>query len=408
MGIPFECDLCHFRNCNYRDPDLESSKDRFTLLCIRRATLDACWSRESSTVSSNLNRLRLDYWDSVASISMRNPLPVLGRNDIGDKVGMKPAMMTLNASLREGRYTSNLQYDSMRRTQTWFGNAHEAGESAGTESIFASDMKKLHVTEVPTASRWFPRFMLGAKRRMGVIRRQNEALTVHQILAMLEITEQDWHRSACEKERKEIEEVACFAVIAFALSLRGEETPMVSIDGLVEYWEETKRYQPPFIMVALRGRFKGEQNLRWHLLPMADMGKSKIPTRRWVSRLLHRRVTIEGSKHGYLFARERGQKGSIGDYDPLFRAYIERTMKARPGLFPKGVDVEDFSLRRSPRRGSTTSATNNKVHPLAIELMNRWRMREKARGAEPGLSMRQVYTQVRDTIDAALEYSLSH
>ena len=83
-------------------------------------------------------------------------------------------------------------------------------------------------------------------------------------------------------------------------------------------------------------------------------------------------------------------------------------MSARPGLFPKGVDVHDFSLRRSPCRGSTTSATNNKVHPLALELMNRWRKRERARGAEPGLSMRQVYTQVRDTIDATLEYSLSH
>ena len=141
---------------------------------------------------------------------------------------------------------------------------------------------------------------------------------------------------------------------------------------------------------------------------MADAGKSKIPTRRWVSRLLHRRVSFEGTRHGYLFAREGGRKGSIGDYDPLFRAYIERTMSARPGLFPKGVDVHDFSLRRSPRRGSTTSATNNKVHPLAIELMNRWRTREKARGTEPGLSMRQVYTQVRNTINATLEYSLSH
>ena len=79
--------------------------------------------------------------------------------------------------------------------------------------------------------------------------------------------------------------------------------PMVSIDGLIEYWEETKRYQALFIMRALRGRFKGEQNLRW---PMADAGKSKIPSRKWVSHLLHRRMTLEGTMHGYLFAREMG------------------------------------------------------------------------------------------------------
>ena len=98
MGVPFECDICHFRNCNLRDPDWELSKDRFALLCIQRACLDALWSRETSTVSSNLNRLRLDYHDSMDSISMKDPLPVLGRTDICDKVGMKVAMMTLNAS----------------------------------------------------------------------------------------------------------------------------------------------------------------------------------------------------------------------------------------------------------------------------------------------------------------------
>ena len=195
MGVPFECDICHFRNCNLRDPDWELSKDRFALLCIRRACLDALWSRETSTVSSNLNRLRLDYHDSMDSISMKDPLPVLGRTDICDKVGMKVAMMTLNASTREGKYTTNLQFDSMRRTPTWYANAYGAGENSTKESIFSSDMKKLYATEAPTASKWFPRFMLGAKRRMGVTCRQNEALTVPQLLAMLEVAEGDWQRS---------------------------------------------------------------------------------------------------------------------------------------------------------------------------------------------------------------------
>ena len=129
------------------------------------------------------------------------------------------------------------------------------------ESIFSSHMKKLYTTEAPTVSKWFPRFMLGAKRRMGVTRRQNEALTVPQLLAMLEVAEEDWQRSTWEKERKEIEEVCSFAIVTFVLSLRGEETPMASIEGMLEYWEETKRYKTPFIMVAVRGRFKGEHNL---------------------------------------------------------------------------------------------------------------------------------------------------
>ena len=47
--------------------------------------------------------------------------------------------------------------------------------------------------EAPTASnKRFLRFIMGAKRRMGVIHQQNEALTVHQILEMLEIAVRDW------------------------------------------------------------------------------------------------------------------------------------------------------------------------------------------------------------------------
>ena len=61
MGIPFKCDLCHFRNLNGRNPCDHSAKDRYTLVLIRRAMLDACWSRERSTVTGNLSRLILDY-----------------------------------------------------------------------------------------------------------------------------------------------------------------------------------------------------------------------------------------------------------------------------------------------------------------------------------------------------------
>ena len=43
-------------------------------------------------------------------------------------------------------------------------------------------LKKLYKSTAPTASRWFSRFMLGGKWRMGVVRRQDEALTVDQLL----------------------------------------------------------------------------------------------------------------------------------------------------------------------------------------------------------------------------------
>lgn len=407
MGIPFECDVCHFRNLNHREPVWDNKRDVYTLMCIRRASLDAFWSREASTVSGNLNRLRLDLHLGGRLLSVRYVLPRMGSDTLEDRVGMGLAVYTLQASLRVGRYTNHLQWDSMRKTPTWYSNAFEAGEGFMGGSVYAKDEKKLYTTQCPSASRWFGRFMLGAKRRMGIIRRQNEALTVPQLLALLALAEEDWQKSKIEVERKEIEELCCFCVIGFCLSFRGEEVPLTVIEGLIRFWEETRNHQTPHIMVTLRGRFKGEQNLRWHCVPLADVTRSGIPTRKWVSRLLARRVHKEGKQAGFLFSREGGSRANLGDYDPLFRDYLERVRDKFPKLISQVVEVTDYSLRRSLRRGSTTEAENNKVDPITIELVNRWRKKEKARGSEPGLPMRQVYTQVSRALEASLRYSQS-
>ena len=169
-----------------------------------------------------------------------------------------------------------------------------------------------------------------------------------------------------------------------------------------------KAHSIPHIMIALRGKFKGEDNLRWHCVPLADKGKSKILSRWWISRLLNRRMNLDGATKGYLFARRNGSKASMGDYDPLFRDYLVRVQERYPGRFSKGVDIRDYSLRRSPRRGATITASNNKVDETTIELVNRWCRKEAAKGAEVGLPMRQVYTQVSTALEATIRFSLSH
>ena len=97
-----------------------------------------------------------------------------------------------------------------------------------------------------------------------------------------------------------------------------------------------------------------------------------------------------------------------GDYNPLFKDYIQRTLVRFPDRFSKRIDIREYSLRRSPRRGATTHAASNKVDKTTTELISRWRKRENAKGAEPGLTMRQVYTQVSSALEAQVRYSLSH
>ena len=40
-----------------------------------------------------------------------------------------------------------------------------------------------------------------------------------------------------------------------------------------------------------------------------------------------------------------------------------------------------------------------------MELVNRWRSKEGAKGSVPNLPMRQVYTEVRSTLPTMLKYS---
>ena len=95
MGIPFECDLCRFRNLDERNTIHGNARKNYILLYIRRAIMDVFWNRETSTVSGNLRRLRRDYFDSVEVLRIRRPVPIIGTNEVRDIVGMGCALHTL-------------------------------------------------------------------------------------------------------------------------------------------------------------------------------------------------------------------------------------------------------------------------------------------------------------------------
>ena len=111
MKVPFECDLCHFRNINKRDPVLGSKRDEDTFVAIRRPQLDVFWARGSSNVTSNLSRMRRDYLESTTMFSLGDEIILyLSNRVLVDRVGMVPVIMTLGASLRQKiiARTSNL------------------------------------------------------------------------------------------------------------------------------------------------------------------------------------------------------------------------------------------------------------------------------------------------------------
>ena len=69
-----------------------------------------------------------------------------------------------------------------------------------------------------------------------------------------------------------MEDAVCFMLIAFGAGLRGEEVPLVSLEGLLHFWTETRAgtAKERYMMMTLSGRFKGEVNSRWHMVPISD------------------------------------------------------------------------------------------------------------------------------------------
>ena len=77
-----------------------------------------------------------------------------------------------------------------------------------------------------------------------------------------------------------MESTIAFAAISFYVSLLREEVSLIVIEGLNMFWKETRNYRIPHMMMTINGRFKGGNNLRWHLVPLTDLIESGIPTRR--------------------------------------------------------------------------------------------------------------------------------
>lgn len=406
MGVPFECDLCHFRNLNHRNPKLKDARDVRTLWAIRRASLDACWAREPGTVRGNFNRMRADYRDARSMYTFRDTLPRLGNPRLEDRSGMGEALYFLAASLRKGRYTKHIQYATTRRTSSWLTNLEGARSTFGAAGGGIGDDGGFgRREESKRDTTWLARFMRGMKLRMGEVRFQNEAFMSDMAVALHHFVSKAWSEEEDEERRESLESLMCYVLIGLGAGLRGEEVPLTSWIGLQTFWTETEEDPDPYVMITLRGRFKTETGERWHCLPICDNNRSQIPYRTWIRRLLRRRVNEAEGNNEWLLRGKEGRRAKISDYNEMFCDYMSMLRNERPDVFSTGTLMDMFSLRRSMRRGAIVATTGERVQDSVVQLINRWRMKENAKGTEPGLNMHQTYSQVRSMYTTLKAYS---
>jgi hypothetical protein len=198
------------------------------------------------------------------SLDSHTILPVLGNPRVGDQVGLGIALTTVLASLWQGRNATNMQFDTIRKTQTGYANAYDAGENFSCQTVAGLDQKKQYLSTGHTFRKWFSLFMRGSRLRMGMVSRQNEALTSKLILGVCLEAEKIWSLAHSEVKRMEMEDAVCFTLFAFGMGLRGEAVPLVSLKGLLNLWMERQRGNDNerHMVMTLSGWFKGEVDTR--------------------------------------------------------------------------------------------------------------------------------------------------
>jgi hypothetical protein len=332
--------------------------------------------------------------------------PPMGPFPLEDTFGMKVACTLLRRSLDPGKWEKYIQFGTARKVRSVYSNMFHASSQVGQVSVMAYETSKTYHTHCPTYGYWFERFILGCHKRMGDMVVSDCALSIEIFGELLSDLEKDWEKSTTNLEREQVAEFANLLCFGYLCGLRGEEIVKVDVAGFLKYLDIGSQHpEYPHLVVPLLGRLKGEMGERYHMMILARETASGFGPGKWADRLAGE-LRRKGRQNGFLFQNSRGKQAKIGSYEDEFLDRIVSVRTRRSNLFEPGVDVmEVYSLRRSLRRGSTSEAVNKQVPQFIINMNNRWRQFEAARGRRPGMSMMAHYTEVRLSIPTLWRYS---
>jgi hypothetical protein len=404
LVVPFQCDLCIFRNLTCRNPFPQEPQDALLLCCIRRVNLDAVWGRESATVMATLRSATqmVKLWETAGLpplLPSRGPFPVV------DSFGYGVAIAMVLKSLEPGKYNNFQQFETIRKLRAGYSNIYMSSVSgSGSLRTMGGERAKYFLTDNPTQSLWFERFCRGCLRRMGQEVRQDWAIPLECLHALLTRLEAEWNSRIWEAQ-VEAAELGAFAVIAFCGSFRGPEVFMVDLHGLRKYLLATGDVPEDCVIIPLLGKFKGETGERYHLTPLASETTSGLKVKQWVKRLVYVRER-QGKVQGPAFCTATGGVAKTKPYELGLMERLVGVQEAQPRLFPGDVDVyEQFGVSRSFRRGATSAARARGVSDRQVDLINRWRTFESSKGRRPQLSMHDHYSDIRILIPELVQFS---
>lgn len=415
----FQCDLCIFRNLFKRDPR-EVELDKENLKVIRRMNLDSIWAREPSTTYQNMLSL-VKLVVTCESHGFDPDLPKLGPFPVKDVMGQCVAFSMLIQSRRPGKHTKMYtQFATIRKQRSAFSNAYSASMEAENDGavISSGTQTTARITACPTNSMWFSRWSTGCETRMGFVLKQNKAISIDVLKAMITSFRADIVSfDAGSWERQRLCMGLIYSIITFVASLRGSEGLKLDMEGLIGNLEQGRLQQGKatrpdrvgHVIIPLKGRFKGEKGERCHLLPLANVTKTGIEIRSAVELMVAVRREMNQVTCPWAFVTSSGSKMSFAQMNEIVLERLELLKESDKETNYLGLEKfnirEDFSINRSFRRGSSTHAQNQKVPEPVINAQNRWRKVEAAKGRRAKFSMIENYSDIEHLIPTLVRYS---
>jgi hypothetical protein len=327
----------------------------------------------------------------------------MGPFPLEDTFGMGAAIVMLQQSLQPGKNDITIQFGTVRKFRSAFSNAYHASAERQDAMVMAKDTRKLTVTKCPTYGEFFERFVRGLHKRMGEIVRLDRALSVEILKEIFVSLEREWLLAHTDLFRLAME--GSFYVIAYCCALREEEVPLADLYGIIRHWKEGESHELKHVVVAFLGRFKGEIGENYHLMCIVDITNQGLEPRKWIGRLV-RIYESMGIRNGPLFRDGQGRRLKASEFEPKFHERLEYVKMTKPHLMSSLDDIaEEYGVFRSFRRGATSEAVNQGVPPEVIDANNRWRQMNQAGASRPALSMREHYTDVRQTLKLRLRFS---
>jgi hypothetical protein len=160
--------------------------------------------------------------------------------------------------LDPGNYDEFVQWETFRRSRSCVTNISQAGVYGLGESVGAFERREMWISQAVTHSFWFSRFMAGLPKRVGEIKKRDEAITIDVVHAIEDILHSKWRKTDDPKVKQRIAEMRVWFIGGFCIGLRGEEMLLIEFAGTSNSLKHMNDPLPHFLLVIL-GRTEGNQ-----------------------------------------------------------------------------------------------------------------------------------------------------